>query len=396
MEVDGKMRIAVVGPHSVSQNGIGDYTSRLIEEFRLQAPCSITAVTERLHIKPDHQLRNWRGRELPSYWPYAFLEAIDAVRPHLVHIQHGRYLGYGRDFIRFLTGLNDRRIPCVVTLHSVWSPTLLRRWPVRFFRMLAANNAQVIVHHRAGTLTLLEKFGIPPNRITVIPHGTWSSKDISAIKNLRSMGIEVSIENKRIVLFAGNIFYRKGLHILLRAFPAVVRQIPDACLLVVGNKRIDNLLDRFYCFCLNALIHQGLKEGWLIYRSQYVPDEELWTHITTAEIAAFPYLRRFGSSSGIFHRVLAAGRPAICSNIQTFAEAIEAWGESLTELFLPPNDVEAWSHILIRILSDEHLRNQAKEASIILGRETSWPLVAQEHLRLYKSLLSPASIQELN
>lgn len=383
------MRIAVVGPHSISPNGIGNYTSRLLEEFRWQVPCSITALTDLLPVNSDQKLSNWRGRELPPYWPYEFLEGIDAVHPQVVHIQHGKYLGYDGKLSRFLDGLNDRHIPCVITLHSVWSPTLLRRWPARFYRMLAANAVHVIVHHRVGTLTFLEEQGISPERITVIPHGTWSNKEIPTVKNLESLGIK----GKRIVLFAGIILYRKGLHILLQAFPEVFRKIPEACLVVVGSKRIDNFLDQFYCFCLNGLIRKGLKEGWLIYRSEYVPDEELWTHISTAEVAAFPYIRRYGSSSGIFHRVLAAGRPAVCSNIPTFAEAIEAWGENLTELFPPPNNVKALSRTLIRILTDEHFRNQAKEASINLGHETSWPLVAREHLRLYTSLISPTPFQ---
>ena len=91
------------------------------------------------------------------------------------------------------------------------------------------------------------------------------------------------------------------------------------------------------------MMRPGLKEGWLIYRAEYVPDDELWARITAAEVAVFPYLRRYGSASGVFHRALAAGLPAMCSNVPTFAEAIDAWGETLNELFPPPGDVEAWS-----------------------------------------------------
>lgn len=383
------MRIALVAPHPESQNGIGNYTSRLIEEYRLQGPhCSILAPADIFPGKPGLKTGDWRGRELPPYWPCVFLEAIDAAHPQLVHIQHGLYIGHGHDLALFLAGLNARRIPCVVTLHGVWPPTPLRRWPADFYRLLAANVERVIVHQRAGTLTFLQENGIPTDRIAVIPHGTWTSEEIAPAKIPDTMGMA----DRRVVLFAGNIFRRKGLHIVIQAFPTVVRRIPGACLVVVGNERANNSLDRLYRLWLHAGMRTGLKGGWLIRRAEYIPDDELWARINTAEVTVFPYLRRYGSASGVFHRVLAAGRPAICSNVPTFAEAIDAWGESLSDLFPPPGDVGAWSRALIRILSDEPFRRRAMNASTILGRETSWSLVAREHLRLYRSLIPPVPI----
>jgi glycosyltransferase involved in cell wall biosynthesis len=385
------MRIALVAPHSASQNGIGNYTARLIEELRLQDPrCSIIAPDDLLPGKSWQEPGDWRGRELPPYWPSVLLEAIDAAHPQVVHIQFGLYIGHGHDLTRFLAELRARRIPCVVTLHCVWPPTILRRWPAHFYRLLAANVEQVIVHQRAGTLTLLQEHGIPTDRIAVIPHGTWTSEDIAPAEIPDTM----DMAGRRVVLFVGNIFRRKGLHIVIQAFPAVVQRIPEACLLVVGNERTNNFLDRLYRLWLHARMRPGLKEGWLIRRAEYVPNDELWARITAAEVAVFPYLRRYGSASGIFHRVLAAGRPALCSNVPTFAEAIDAWGESLIDLFPPPGDVGAWSRALIRILSDEPFRRRAMEVSTILGRETSWPLVAREHLQLYRSLLPPAPIPD--
>ncbi len=383
------MRIALVAPHPDSQNGISNYTARLIEEFRLQDPrCSIMAPNDLFPPKSGQKPGDWRGRELPPYWPCVFLEAIDAAHSQLVHIQHGLYIGHGHELNRFLAGLHARRIPCVMTLHGVWPPTPFRRWPARFYRLLAASVGQVIVHQRAGTLTFLQKHGITTDRITVIPHGTWTSEDITPAKIPDTM----DMAGRRVVLFAGNIFRRKGLHIVIKAFPAVVRRIPEACLLVVGDERANNSLDRLYRLWLHAKMRTGLKEGWIIRRAEYILDDEFWARITTAEVTVFPYLRRYGSASGVFHRALAAGRPAICSNVPTFAEAIDAWGESLTDLFPPSGDVGAWSRALIRILSDEPFRKRAMKASSILGRETSWPLVARKHLQLYRSLLPSVPI----
>ncbi|HLP47937.1 MAG TPA: glycosyltransferase [Candidatus Kapabacteria bacterium] len=378
------LNMAMISPQSTSSNGIWDYTARLIKEFRLLNPqCSIITPSNLIPEKKSERRSNWQGKQFPSHWPYIFLEAIDAAHVSLVHIQQGAYIGHGNELIQFLTGLHARRIPSVITLHDVWPPTLIRRWPVSFYRQLAENEVQVIIHQKAGTLKFLIKHGIPADRIAIIPHGTWTQEDIPIIPD------RMNNSKQRIILFAGNIFPRKGLHRMLRAFPDVVRNISGACLLVVGRDRNHNIIDRFYCFWLRRKMRSGLKKGWLIQRSEYVTEEELWANICTADVTVFPYTRPYGSSSGIFHRVLAAGRPSICSYIPTFGEAIEAWGECLDDLILPPNDTAAWSRALIRILTDEAFRKQAMEASASLGRKTSWPLVAGEHLRLYQKLLSP-------
>jgi glycosyltransferase involved in cell wall biosynthesis len=273
-----------------------------------------------------------------------------------------------------------------MTLHGVWPATPLRRWPARFYRLLAASVERVIVHQQAGARALLQENGIPGRSIVVIPHGTWTSAE-TAPAEIRAA---VDTGGRRVVLFAGNIFRRKGLHIVIRAFPAVVRSVPEACLLVVGDERADNVLDRLYRLWLHARMRPGLKQGWLLRRAEYVPDAELATRIASAEVAVFPYQRRYGSASGIFHRVLAAGRPAICSNIPTFAEANDAWGEGLPDLFPGRRDVGAWSRAMIRILSEDPLRRRAMAASRALGNETSWSAVARQHLKLYRDLLSAA------
>jgi len=385
------IKVFYIAPLRTSHNGIGHYTGRLIDELRSQDSqvkivSSEDLFPKNLKKRPEEE----ENRDFPSQWPSILLEAIDKNRPDLVHIQHGFYLGHGHKLAYFIRELHIRGIRCVITLHGIWAPNLFRRWPASLYRLLAEDVEHVIVHQREESFKYLQEYGVPANRIAVIPHGTWTHEEIT-LSNIRD---KIPIKNKRIVLFVGNIFRRKGLHVLLKAFPEVIRQVPDACLLVVGNERINNPIDRFYNSWLHSRMREGLKEGWLIRGAQYIPDEELWGWITSADVVIFPYLRKFGAASGIFHRVLAAGLPAICSNIPTFAEAIRAWGEKMPFLFPKPGDWKALGNSIINILSNEHFRKQAMEASKKLGCETSWPVVAKEHLLLYRSLLSTTPIKD--
>ena len=380
---DGALGIVLLSPSLGLKNGIGVYSARLADELRRQDPrCVVTAAADLLpRTSVPRSGSDWRGREFPPRWADPLLLALDAARPRIVHVQHGLYIGHGRDLVRFLAGLRERGIASVVTLHGVWPPSPLRRWPSRLYRLLADKADRVIVHQAAGALKLLEDHGVAAERIAVIPHGTWTGDEAA-----RSRVPEAA--DGRTVLFAGNIFRRKGLHVVLRAFPEVVRRVPQARLLVVGNERANNLLDRLYLLWLHGRMRRGSREGWLLRSRGYVPDAEFTGSIAGAAAAVFPYLRRYGSASGVFHHVLAAGRPALCSAVPTFAEAIASWGGRLPELIVPPGDKGGWSRSLACVLSDDALRERAAAASRELGLRSSWAEVARMHLRLYRGLLA--------
>lgn len=383
---NGALGILLVSPSLGLNNGIGVYSARLADELERQDPsCAVTAAANLLP-RPSavHAGSDWRGREFPPRWAGPLLRALDDARPRIVHVQHGLYIGQVRELARFLAGLRERGIASVVTLHGVWSPSPLRRWPSRLYRLLAEKADRVIVHQAEGALKLLRDHGVAAERIAVIPHGTWTGDEAA-----RANAPEAA--DGKVVLFAGNIFRRKGLHVVLRAFPEVVRQVPRARLLVVGNERDNNLLDRLYLFWLHGRMRRGLREGWLLRRRGYVSDAEFLGSIAGAAAAVFPYSRRYGSASGVFHHVLAAGRPAVCSAVPTFAEAIAAWGGPLPELIVPPGDAGAWSRSLARVLSDDALRERAAAASRELGLRSSWAEAARQHLRLYRGLAAEAA-----
>jgi glycosyltransferase involved in cell wall biosynthesis len=386
---DGTLGIVFVSPSRESRNGIGDYSARLAGELgRLDTRCIVTCAADLLSRPAlPRPGGDWRGREFPPRWAGPLLDALDESRPRLVHVQHGLYIGSGRELARFLDGLRERGIASVVTLHGIWPATSLRRWPARLYRLLADSAGRVIIHQEAGALKTLLGHGIAAERVVVIPHGTRSVDGTARVGTREAAG-------DRIVLFAGNIFRRKGLHVVLRAFPEVVRRVPRARLLVVGNERTNNLLDRLYLLFLHARLRRGAREGWLLHRQGYVPDPVFAAGIATATVAVFPYSRRYGSASGVFHHVLAAGRPALCSAVPTFAEAIAAWGRSLPELIVPPRNTGAWSRSLVRILSDDAFRERATAASRELGLRSSWAEVARLHLRLYRRLLAETEVRQ--
>ena len=376
--------VAQVAPYPPQLNGIGDYADDLCRAIR-QADSSVStlALACRVSGTPDRAPGVWRCWDPRSDWPPELLRAVDDVAPQVVHVQHGMYMGHGRRVARFLEGLRSRRIPVVVTLHGVWPAALMRRWPRRFHGTLAEFADRIMIHQRAGALGALLEHGVPAERIVVIPLGTHDPPIIDAAEARGRLGLT----RKPIVLFAGLIFRRKGLHTAVRAFKSVSRDVPGACLLAVGRERSAHPVDELYRVWLRVLMRRGRKEGWIDFRPGHASEQDFSLYVGTADLVVMPYLRPYGSSSAVFHRALAAGRPVMCSDVPTFAEAIDAWTTDLPEMIVPPGDVQAWSRALTRVLTRSDLRERAARASFELGLQSRWPAVAAEHIRMYRSLL---------
>jgi glycosyltransferase involved in cell wall biosynthesis len=380
--------VAQVSPYPPQPNGIGDYTSDLSGALRAADPgVSTLALACRLPGTAEREPHVWRCWDPRSDWSAGLLRAVDAAQPHVVHLQHGLYMGHGPRVVRFLEGLRSRRIPTVITLHGVWPTTFFRRWPRRFYEALAGSADRVVIHQRAGSLGILLGHGVPHDRIEIIPHGTRETLAVDPAFAREILGVA----RRPTVLFAGFIFRRKGLHSLVRAFEQVSRNVPEARLLAVGRVRTDHVIDRLYRLWLHRLTRRGLEAGWLDYRPGYVSEEDLTLFYASADVVAFPYLRVYGSASGTLHRALAAGRPSVCSKIPTFAEAAEAWGKELPELIVPPGDVGAWSRALMQVLSRDDLRARAAELSAKLGQKSLWSSVADEHIRMYRAIIAPGA-----
>jgi len=316
-------------------------------------------------------------------WEIDVATAAGGVRPDVVHIQHGAHFGDGESTVRLARALRKQGIPLVVTLHDVYPSSLFRPQPRRFHQALGDAASRIIVHQAAGSVPVLKGHGVPDDKIEVVPHGTNEDGSIEQQLARRQLGLA---SETPIVLFLGFIFRRKGVHTIVKAFSRVARELPQARLVIAGELRHRYWSDGTYHRWLARRLRAGRTTGWLDYRPGHVPEELLRVYIAAADVVVFPYNRAYGSSSGVFHRTLAAGRAAMCSRCPTFGEAEEAWAQDLPEVFVDPGDPAAWARAMIQLLQDEGLRARAAAAASTLGRRSAWSEVADRHMQVYRSV----------
>jgi glycosyltransferase involved in cell wall biosynthesis len=135
---------------------------------------------------------------------------------------------------------------------------------------------------------------------------------------------------------------------------------------------------------------RGRREGWIDYRPGYLPAADIPDYIAAADLMVFPYRQKHGSASGILHRTFAAGRPVVCSAGPKFLDAAASLGDDATTVLPPPGNVSAWASSLSRVLGDDALRARVARVSADLGRKSAWPVVADQHLALYRQLMGNA------
>jgi phosphatidylinositol alpha-mannosyltransferase len=172
------------------------------------------------------------------------------------------------------------------------------------------------------------------------------------------------------VVFIGRNEQRKGLHVLLRAWPQVAARTGARLRLVGADPLSVRWLARRQGFSLDGVdLLGGLYE------------EELTRELERASLLVAPSLG--GESFGmVLTRAFACATPAVASDIEGYAAV--ATRESA--LLIPPGDADALAAALVELLEDEPRRRAMGEAARAVAEEYSWERIAQRLAAIYEEL----------
>jgi glycosyltransferase involved in cell wall biosynthesis len=269
---------------------------------------------------------------------------LAALRPDVMHVQ---WLG-APEADRWLF---RARSPVVFTAHDI----LPRRTASKtgLWRRLFERFDRVVVHSQRGQ-EALASFGVPEERLRVIPHPAFRS--------------EVTREDDgRTALMLGIIRPHKGIE---DAVEAVLRA-DGAHLLVAGDPRVP----------LDGLRQTaGDRAEW---RLGFLPDAELRRALSQATVALFPYRAEI-DVSGALLQALGAGLPAIVYDIGGLGEVV---GKFAAGAVVEPGDVEGMSAALQHLLGDSSALAAARRGAEAAREELTWEGSAAAHLELYRELV---------
>jgi glycosyltransferase involved in cell wall biosynthesis len=344
-----------------------------------RAGADVELITARFPYGPVPVERGYAVREL--FYRRASREGIGPKRrrllraaEHIPDMRRYRRVAEEADVVHYqwlpIPGL-DRHLlppkrPRVYTMH--WRlPEAGSRIGRSLTKLLAQMDA-VVVHSEHGAGRLRSDFGVPADRLRVIPHGAFDY--LTRQEDEVPLPAELQAVEGPVILAFGLIRPYKGTDVLLDAFSRIER----GELWIVGMPRMSvdglrRLADR--------------ARGRVRFVDRFIPDAEIPAFMRRADVVVLPY--RNIEQSGVLYTALAFGRPLVLSSVGGFTEI----GERGAARLVPPEDPDALAEAITELIAD---RDTA--ASLAAGAEreastvSSWDRIAEQTMALYRELLT--------
>lgn len=192
---------------------------------------------------------------LPGGDPFAVMGAIETrllglareLQPDVIHA-HSPVL----DAVPAIRVGRKLGIPVVYEIRAFWEDAAvdhgstqensLRYKLTRALETWAVRNADAVTVICEGLRKDLVARGISPHKITVIPNAVDIDKFAVGGKPDNELKMKLGLGNSRVLGFIGSFYAYEGLDLLIDALPAILRQMPDVKVLLVGGGPQDTAL----------------------------------------------------------------------------------------------------------------------------------------------------------
>jgi len=269
--------------------------------------------------------------------------------------------------------------PTVLTAHSlgvgyqygiVWKTLKPVLYPVK----KAFDKANKIIAVSEAVKQFMSHIVSQPEKIEVIPNGVDLEQFICA-SNGKKLREELNLPlNDPIVFFVGRFSVRKGIHILMDAFKHVVKEIPNAKLLIAGKGFLKEYLKHK---AKANKIAENVKFLGCIF------GKALAKFYMASDVVVCPSI--FAEAFGIvILEAMAAGKPVIATNVGGIPEIVN---HEVNGLLVEPHDVKELSNAIIRLLSnDKERQRMGKNARKKVEERYDWRKLVFDILRVYEEV----------
>ena len=224
--------VAMIGNFPPRRCGIATFSADLQGALARADPSLRLSLIAMNDPGQQHSYPPTVGYELSQNDPDTYraaAEHIDALNPDIVSIQHefGIYGGMAGDYLLRL--IEPLRAPVVTTLHTVL--TAPNKDQHHVIRALARHSSRLVVMTAMGREILTRVWGVPAEKIAVIPHGIPDLPFTDPAVHKHHFGLN----GYKLVLTFGLLSVNKGIETMIDALPALVAEHPHLIYVVVGR-----------------------------------------------------------------------------------------------------------------------------------------------------------------
>jgi len=226
---------------------------------------------------------------------------------------------------------------------------------------------------------LTELYGIEEEKIHVIYNGVDINKfkpRPDRAKLRREFGLE---EEKKIVLFVGRLYHRKGLEILLRSIPPVLQEFSEVKFVISGTgfkKKEESLRN---------LAKKLEIEDYVTFLG-YVPDEKLPDLYAASDIFVLPAI--YENFPFAILEAQATALPVISTKVGGIPEFL---ADNENGFLIDPGDSTQLTQRILTLLQDPKLAKElGRHGRSLIEEKFSWRLITGQVIDLYHKLLETA------
>ncbi|HWR14798.1 MAG TPA: glycosyltransferase family 4 protein [Terriglobales bacterium] len=371
-------RIAVIGNYLPRQCGIATFTTDLCDAIGAEYDTThLLAVP----VTDPESRYSYPARvrfELMEGDPSSYEDAADFLNfsnVDLVSLQHEYGIFGGPAGNHILRLLRRLKMPVVTTLHTVLREPDPNQRAV--MDEIAALSDRLIVMSERSSRFLRDVFGIPEEKIDLIPHGVPDLPfgDPNYYKD--SSGTE----GKAVLLTFGLLSPNKGIEKVIEALPHIVAQHPEVVYVIAGatHPHIRRREGDQYRLQMQALARKLGVERHVIFHNRFVTPDEMAQFVGSADIYVTPYRYEAQAVSGTLAYALGAGKAIISTPYWYATELLDG----NRGVLVPFGDSNAIANAAVQLLDNEASRHAMRKRAYLYARDMVWNKVAHSYMNTF-------------
>ena len=293
---------------------------------------------------------------------FKLFRQIILFNPNIVHIQGGHL------YFSFVLPLLHIKYPLIVTSHDPKphiGENYLRTRFINFCGRRYSN--QIIVHGEKLKEQMMKEYNLPNEKVHAIPIG---QHDVVTFKKYERNDLK---EDGNLILFLGRIYKYKGLEYLIKAEPMIIKEVPNAKIVIAGTGE-------------NFEIYEEMminRDNFIVY-NRYIPYKEGAELFQRCSIVVLPYID--ASQSAVIPLAYAFKKPVVVTDVGAIPEIVD---DGITGFIVLPRNPEALADAIVKLLRDAKLRKEMGEnAYKKLKTDLSLDKIAEKTIKVYEKAIN--------
>lgn len=368
-------RIVIVGNHLPRQCGIATFTTDLCNAMAAEygaGGASVVAINDpqSSYTYPTRVRFEIDEDDISTYRTAA--DFLNSSNTDLVCLQHEYGIFGGKAGSYVLQLLRNLNMPVVTTLHTVLRQPDLSQKGV--MQEIAALSDRLIVMSEYSSRILQDVYGVPAEKIDLIPHGI---PDLPFLEP-DTYKASLSLKEKLVLLTFGLLSPNKGFETVIRALPHILSRHSNVVYLIAGatHPQVKAREGDRYREQLQALAKELGVEKEVIFHNQFVTPQEMASLVGSADIYITPYCHEAQAVSGTLAYAMGAGKAIISTPYWHAAELLDEGRGAL----IPFENPTAIATAAIDLLDNDANRQAMRKRAYSYGRRMVWNRVARSYM----------------